>query len=131
MPYKFADENESIVATPLGNVPLARFLVEHAEDEGGPPAIEPYSPPSPPSSPVPDSVTQYQAREILRQSGLLATVNAHIDSLGETDATYIAWHYASRIRRNSPFVSSIAPALGLSESQLDAMFVAAAELDPI
>jgi hypothetical protein len=131
MAYKFADEAQTIVATPLGNVPLARFQVEHAEDEGGVPAIEPYTPPPAPGATVPESVTPYQAREALRGAGLLATVNAHIEAEGAESPAYNAWHYASRIRRASPFVESIGPALGLSEEAIDGLFIAAAGLDSL
>lgn len=131
MAYKFEDEAKTIVSTPFGNVPLARFLVEHAEDEGGVPEIEPYTPPPAPGATVPESVTPYQAREALRAAGLLATVNAHIETQGENSAEYNAWHYAGRIRRSSPFVESIGPALGLSEEAIDALFIAAAGLDSI
>lgn len=81
-----------------------------------------------PAASVPESVTPWQAREALRLSGLLGAVNAHIDGLGDDHAAYVAWHYAERIRRNSPFVETLAPAFNLSEAQLDALFTQAAGL---
>jgi hypothetical protein len=86
----------------------------------------PATPPEP--DPVPQSVTPWQAREALRLNGLLSAVNAHIDGLGDAHAAYVAWHYAERIRRNSPFVETLAPTFGLSEAQLDALFTQAASL---
>lgn len=83
---------------------------------------------APPASAVPESVSPWQAREALRLAGLLGAVNAHIDGLGDDHAAYVAWHYAERIRRNSPFVEAIGPALGLKEEQIDALFTQAAGL---
>jgi len=82
---------------------------------------------SPAPLPV-ESVTPWQAREALRLYGILGQVNAHIDALGDADAAYVAWHYAERIRRDSPFVKSIAPLLGLSDKQIDDLFNTAAGL---
>lgn len=81
-----------------------------------------------PPAPSVESVSQWQAREALRLAGILGAVNAHIDGLGSDSAAYLAWHYAERIRRNSPFVEAIAPALGLSEAQIDGLFTTAAGL---
>lgn len=86
-------------------------------------------PPAPESPPaVPESVSHWQAREALRLAGILGAVNAHIDGLGDDHAAYVAWHYADRIRRNSPFVETLAPTFNLSEAQLDALFTQAAGL---
>jgi hypothetical protein len=110
------------LGTPDGGFfPIAMFI-ERGGDLG---AVLPYE--APPAPPV-ESVTPWQAREALRLAGLLGAVNAHIDALGDAHAAYIAWHYAERIRRHSPFVESIAPLLGLTESQLDSLFTQAAGL---
>jgi len=77
---------------------------------------------------VPESVTPWQAREALRLTGILGLVNSYIDALGSDHAAYIAWHYAERIRRSSPFVESLAPAFNLTEEQLDNLFITAAGL---
>lgn len=116
-----ATEGADLGAPHGGIFPVALFLERGGKLED----VEAYTPPAPT---IPQSVTPWQAREALRQAGLLAAVNAHIDALGDADAAYIAWHYAERIRRNSPFVESIAPLLGLTEAQLDALFSAAAGL---
>jgi hypothetical protein len=81
-----------------------------------------------PPSEVPGSVTPWQAREALRLAGILGLVNSYIDALGSDHAAYIAWHYAERIRRNSPLVESLAPAFNLTEGQLDNLFITAAGL---
>lgn len=116
-----AEEGADLGAPDGGFFPVAIFVERGGKLED----VEPYAPPAPP--PV-ESVTPWQAREALRLAGLLSAVNAHIDALGDAHAAYVAWHYAERIRRNSPFVESLAPAFGLSEAQLDALFATAAGL---
>jgi hypothetical protein len=89
----------------------------------------PAAPPEP-AVPVPDSVTMRQARRALHAAGLLAGVEAAIDALTEPDKTAarIEWEYSSEVQRHNGFVAQLAPALSLSEAQLDALFVAAAAL---
>lgn len=74
---------------------------------------------------VPADVSQYQARMALKAFNLLAEVNSYIDGLGSEDDAYIAWHYAERIHRKSPFVISVGTQFGLSSQQIDALFVLA------
>jgi len=78
---------------------------------------------APPPEPV--SVTPWQAREALRLAGKLAAVEAAVEGLGVTHPAYIAWHYAERIRRDSPLIASLQGALGLSDADLDALFATA------
>lgn len=73
------------------------------------------------------SVTPLQARRALRAAGLLPTVNAWVASQPDEDIKD-AWEFASVIERHGAIVLAAAPALELSEAQLDALFVAAAQL---
>jgi hypothetical protein len=88
-----------------------------------------FSPPAV-SAPVPDAVTMRQARRALHAAGLLSGVEAAIDALAEPEKTAarIEWEYSSEVQRHNGFVEQLAPALSLSEAQLDALFVAAAAL---
>lgn len=81
-------------------------------------------------SSVPSSVTMRQARLALRQAGKLSLVDAVIASLSEPQKTaaQIEWEYSNEVQRRNGFVSVIAPALGLDEAALDALFIAAASL---
>lgn len=81
-------------------------------------------------NPVPQSVTMRQARLALLQAGLLAQVGAAIDQLPEPDRTAarIEWEYSQEVQRDKPFVQMLAPALGLDQAQLDALFIHAATL---
>jgi hypothetical protein len=86
--------------------------------------------PPPPPVPVPDSVTMRQARLALLQAGLLSSVDAAIDGLPEPDrsAAKIEWEYAAVVQRGSGLVPAMGAALGLTEAQLDDLFIQAATL---
>lgn len=75
---------------------------------------------------VPSTVTMRQARLALLQANLLAQVNTAITNSG--DAAKIEWEYAQTVDRNSALVQGLTAALGLTESQLDALFTSAASL---
>lgn len=89
---------------------------------------EPAPPPPPP--PVPQAVTMRQARLVLLGAGLLSQVEAAIDALPspQKEAARIEWEYSQEVQRYNGFVAVLAPALGLSESQIDQMFFAASGL---
>lgn len=77
---------------------------------------------------VPVSVTPYQARIALLNAGLLASVETVMADPGTDQAAGIAWEYATAIERDSPFIAALAPALGLTEEQIDGLFIAAAAI---
>lgn len=79
---------------------------------------------------VPPVVTMRQARRALLDAGLLASVtNAIAAMTGPAgDAARIDWEYSSAVERNASLVLSLAPALSLTDQQLDALFVAAAQI---
>lgn len=87
------------------------------------------APPAPPV-PIPQQVTMRQARLALLGAGLLAGVDAAIDSLPEPDRTAakIDWEYAAVVQRDSGLVPAMGAALGMTEAQIDALFVEAARL---
>lgn len=86
-------------------------------------------PPAPPV-PVPQSVTMRQARLALHAAGLLAGVDAAIASMQEPakTAAAIEWEYASEVERNAGLVPAMAAALGMSDADIDDLFVTAATL---
>ncbi len=83
------------------------------------------APPSPPT-PVPTSVTMRQARLALLAAGLLDSVETAITAAGV--AAKIEWDYATEVQRSSGLVPAMATALGMTEAQIDALFVAASTL---
>lgn len=79
---------------------------------------------------VPSSVTMRQARLALLAAGLLAGVESAIAALPspQKEAVQIEWEYAATINRDDALVASLGAALGLTDGQVDAMFLAAAAL---
>lgn len=94
-----------------------------------PPEPVPYVPePQPPA--IPQFVTMRQARLALHAAGLLSSVNAAIASMDEPakTAALIDWEYASVVERNAGLVPAMAAALGMSDADIDDLFITAATL---
>ena len=79
---------------------------------------------------VPASVTMRQARLALHAAGLLSSVNAALAALSEPakTAALIEWEYASAVERSAGLVPAMAAALGMSEADVDDLFILAATL---
>ena len=79
---------------------------------------------------VPAAVTMRQARLALLGAGLLGDVDAAIQSLPspEKEAARIEWEYAAEVHRTSGLIPMMGAALGLNDSELDVLFIAAARL---
>jgi hypothetical protein len=78
----------------------------------------------------PQEVTMRQARLALLAAGKLAGVDAAIDALPEPQKTAarITWDYSSVVLRHQPLVLQLAPAIGLTDAQLDNLFLQAKAL---
>lgn len=70
------------------------------------------------------SISPLQARLALIQVGLMPQVQTMID--GADILTKTAWEFATEFKRSSPLLLSLAVGLGLSTTQLDELFDAAA-----
>jgi len=81
---------------------------------------------------LPRVATARQIRLALLDAGLLDSVQTAFDDLKEPLKTkaQIEWEYATEIDKNSPLIQKLYPKLGLSEEQLDDLFVAASEIGP-
>ena len=80
---------------------------------------------------VPQSVTMRQARLALLGAGLLDDVYAAIAAIPDPvqrKAAQIEWEYAAVIERNSPLVTSLAAGLGLTATDIDALFETASRI---
>ena len=86
---------------------------------------EPYVPPPPP---IPQSVTRFQALAVLAAGGYLPTIRTYIATLGEDNITRLAWESASEWERTSPTLNALATMLGLTDTEVDDLFVAAAQV---
>jgi hypothetical protein len=75
---------------------------------------------------IPSVVTMRQARLALLQSNLLATVEQAVSAGSEADK--ITWEYATEVHRSETLVQNLAVGLGLSETDLDNLFLLASSL---
>ena len=84
----------------------------------------PYIPPLPP---VPQQVPMWTVRTVLQNDGLFDQINTII--AGSTDqALKNVWEYGNFADRNSVAINTIAYTLGLTEKQVDQMFIDANNL---
>lgn len=79
---------------------------------------------------VPTVLTMRQARLVLLTAGLIGSVQAAIDALPSPDKekAQIEWDYSNEVQRHNGFVSQLAPSLGLTSEQVDALFITGAAL---
>lgn len=85
--------------------------------------IEDYVPPTP-TPVVPEEVTMFQAQRALEAAGLLTAAEAAIDAAGAV--AQIEWRTKNAVHRHYGLVSDMGQALGLTDAQLDALFISAA-----
>lgn len=74
---------------------------------------------------IPQTVTRFQALAALDQAGLLGQVEAIISDPQTASIMRLAFNEALTFERDSPTVTTLAAALNLSGSQVDALFVTA------
>lgn len=70
---------------------------------------------------VPGEITPFQARMALDQLGLYDMIESYVATLPRQDQW--AWQYANTIHRDNAIIASGAAALGLTEAQIDEIFV--------
>lgn len=75
---------------------------------------------------VPQCVTMRQARLALLYAGLLGAVQAAVAAAPQ--AVQIEWEFAATVDRNWPMLAVLQSALGLSDAQIDALFITAGAL---
>jgi hypothetical protein len=76
---------------------------------------------------VPVSVTRFQARAALYMANLLDDVDAAVAASGNVLAQ-LAWADAQAFERSSPTIAAMAAAVGLSAAEVDALFIAADQI---
>lgn len=79
---------------------------------------------------VPQRVPMADAQIVLLRAGLLQKVQDALDAMPspEGDEARIRWAKDQYIRRDNPLVVSVQGALGMTDADIDALFVAAAKL---
>ena len=91
------------------------------------------APPPAPPAPVPSEVTMRQARLALLGAGLLDSVEGALNAMPEGNPTQIAqkraarieWEYSQIVQRHKGLTVALAGSLGMTDAQIDAIFVAA------
>lgn len=91
-----------------------------------------FAPPQPEKPKIPQQVTRAQGKAALITSGLWSDVESYVDSI--TDPTekalaLVALNDTTHWQRTSPFLNSAAVALGLSDEDLDNLFIQASEIE--
>lgn len=83
-----------------------------------------------PPPPIPQSLTMRQARLALLDAGKLSSVDSAINSMPspQKERAQIEWEFSNEVQRTNGVVSAIGPLIGLSETDIDALFVAGAAL---
>lgn len=106
-------------------------LVEAAEGSIGDLYVDgQFVKPQPPAPNIPESVTMRQCRIALLDAGLLDAVKSSIATMPGTDGerARIDWEYAQEVRRDWPLIGYMAGDLGLTDEQVDGLFMAAAAI---
>lgn len=117
-------EADADFAESMGWIPAADSRIGDTWDG------EAFTPAPPEPTPVPAAVTMRQARLALLGAGLLDDIDAAINALPspQKEAARIEWEYSQEVQRHNGFVSILAPSLGLTEAQIDTLFIQAKTL---
>lgn len=78
--------------------------------------------------PVPDSVPSHHLRIALRAAGMLEAVKAYMSALPDGDEMRESWEYAPHFRRDALGIEAARVALGLTVARVDALFIAAGQV---
>ncbi len=92
-----------------------------------------FSKPQPTPPVVPDTAPMAAARKALRAAGIKdaqvkGIINGSAMTAEQKEDALIDWEYQPVIRRHSPLVAAFGPALGLTEAQIDILFITAAAI---
>lgn len=81
-------------------------------------------------TPVPGFVTMVRARLALLAANKLSAVQPAIDALSEPQRSQaqVYWNHSPSVERANPFCLLLGAAIGLSDAEIDALFIAAANL---
>lgn len=79
---------------------------------------------------VPRSIPNWRARAVIELNGLTAQVEQAIEAMTGPEGVVarFAWNGNADFERNGTTVTALANALGLSDAQIDNMFIQAAQL---
>ena len=121
--YQYADATSTVVHV-IDEDGISRMsMIASALPEGA--SVEPYVAPPPP---IPQVVTRFQARVALVQAGHFDTINTYIATLPQTDVKRLAWEDAAEWERASPTLNFLANMLGLTDTDVDDLFILASSI---
>jgi len=86
-----------------------------------------HAPPAPPPPPVPFQVPMWAVRTVLQNDGLFDQAQALINETSDV-ALKNVWEYGNFADRNSRAINVLAIELGLTDAQVDQMFIDANNL---
>lgn len=122
------DDAETWVAVEDDSI-ITRFGFPRADfPDATPPSLPAYVPPA---SDVPQTVSRAQGKAALIQAGKWDDVTAFIDGISDPEQKAladVALNDAQDWRRDSPFLNQAATAIGLTGTDLDALFTTAAAI---
>lgn len=128
--WKFTDQSHETVARTRadGTYESKQVAADDIQEwlaEGNIP--DPYIEPPPA---IPAVVSMRQARRALLDAGHLPAINAIIESLPspQKEQAQIDWAFGQEVNRNYGLVVSLIPALGLTDAQVNQLFIKAAGL---
>jgi len=81
------------------------------------------------ASTIPNTVTPFQAKAALLNAGLLTNIIAIINDPSTPAITKLAWDNVTEFTRDSPLLNGLAQTLGLTSTQVDALFLAASKIE--
>lgn len=89
-----------------------------------------YTYPGPAPVPVPDSVESWKFRAVCEQQGLTLSIETFIAAQDEPPRIALEnfWQFGTEVPRHNDMVKAIAEALGKTDAQIDALFIAASQI---
>lgn len=122
--YKYIDADNSVCAVfDEDGISRMSMLASALSPDA---VIEPYVAPPPP---VPSTVSRFQARAALVQSGWFTMVDGFMAALDPQDIRRMAWEDATTFDRSSATLKAMQQMLGLSEAAMDSLFTLAASIE--
>lgn len=75
-------------------------------------------------------IALWRARAVLKKKGLFDTIDAYVNAnINTTPELYEVWNYGNVVDRESTFIKSLGPIFGLTDAQIDTMFMEALTLE--
>jgi len=121
--YQYLDAENLVVAVFDEDGISRKSMLASKLPEGA--VVEPYI--APPTL-IPTTVTRFQALAVLAAGGYLDTVRTYMATLDQDNVQRLAWENATDWERSSPTLTALAQMLGLTDAQVDDLFIAASQV---